>query len=179
MRISGSLRYLYRRGVLCVFNGIAFLPHFQPVQKIRASLLRSLRCVVGSDVQFSESFYVLNGANLEIDDGVRLGSFCRIWDFSRVLLGRRLLASHNLTIVAGTHDAESLADLPGPVVIEEDVWIGTNVTIVGPVVIGCGTIVGAGSVVLKDLPRNTICAGVPCKVIRTRDKADRSNLRTP
>lgn len=52
------------------------------------------------------------------------------------------------------------------VVIEDDAWIGANVTILPGVTIGRCSIIGAGSVVTKDIPPNCIAAGVPCKVIR-------------
>ena len=56
-----------------------------------------------------------------------------------------------------------------PITVENGVWIGTNATILGGVTIGYGSIVAAGAVVTKDVPSNTIVAGVPAKVIRTID----------
>lgn len=53
-----------------------------------------------------------------------------------------------------------------PIVIENDCWIASNVTICGGVRIGKGVVIGAGSVVTRDIPENTFAAGNPCKVIR-------------
>ena len=53
-----------------------------------------------------------------------------------------------------------------PIVIEDNVWIGAGVHIMGGVTIGRNSVIGAGSVVTKDVPENVIAAGVPCKVIR-------------
>ena len=53
-----------------------------------------------------------------------------------------------------------------PITLEDNVWLGANVTVVGGVTIGVGSIIGAGSVVTKDIPADVIAAGVPCKVIR-------------
>tara|TARA_Y100000590_G_C15442074_1_gene909258 strand:- start:541 stop:798 length:258 start_codon:yes stop_codon:yes gene_type:complete len=56
----------------------------------------------------------------------------------------------------------------GPIFIEDDVWLGAKVTILGNIRIGTGVIIGAGSVVNKDIPSYTIAYGVPCKVVKKR-----------
>ena len=55
-----------------------------------------------------------------------------------------------------------------PIVVEDDVWIGANCVVLPGVVIGKGTIVGAGSVVTRDLPPYAICYGVPARFVRSR-----------
>jgi lipopolysaccharide O-acetyltransferase len=59
----------------------------------------------------------------------------------------------------------------GPVVIQHDVWIGDNVVIVGPVTIGAGAIIGANTVVRRDVEPATMVAGTPAKVIKSYDPA--------
>lgn len=56
----------------------------------------------------------------------------------------------------------------GPIVIEEDVWIGSNSVILSGVTIGMGSVIGAGSIVTKDIPRYSIAVGNPAKVIKNR-----------
>jgi maltose O-acetyltransferase len=56
-----------------------------------------------------------------------------------------------------------------PVVIEEDVWIGVRVSICPGVRIGRGSVIGAGSVVTRDIPEYSVAAGVPARVIRSRN----------
>lgn len=60
-----------------------------------------------------------------------------------------------------------------PITIEDDVWIGANATVCGGVTIGKGSIIGAGSVVVKDIPAGVIAAGNPCRVLRPIGPDDR------
>ena len=63
-----------------------------------------------------------------------------------------------------------------PVTIGRDVWIGANSTVCGGVSIGDGTIIGAGSVVTKDIPSGVIAAGNPCRVLRKVTEEDRCRI---
>lgn len=65
-----------------------------------------------------------------------------------------------------TSDKRKEDDLP--VVIESDVWVGTNVTILNGVKVGRGAIIAAGAVVVKDVPAYAIVGGVPAKVLKYR-----------
>ena len=60
-----------------------------------------------------------------------------------------------------------------PITIEDNCWLGGNVTVCGGVTIGSGSVIGAGSVVTKDIPSGVFAAGVPCRVIREITDADR------
>lgn len=60
-----------------------------------------------------------------------------------------------------------------PITIEDNVWLGANVTVIGGVTIGEGSMIGAGSVVTSDIPSGVVAAGVPCKVIRKITEDDR------
>ena len=64
-------------------------------------------------------------------------------------------------------DANSITS-KGEIIIEEDVWIGSNCVLLSGVKIGRGSIIGAGSIVTKDIPRYSVAAGNPCKVIKSR-----------
>ena len=60
-----------------------------------------------------------------------------------------------------------------PVMIGKNCWIGANVTICPGVTIGENSVIGAGSLVLHDVPENSVAAGNPCKVIRSINERDR------
>ena len=94
-------------------------------------------------------------------------------------------------LVAGNHMGEGISTFPmktkvlgmgaesttkGPIVVEDDVWIGRNVTILSGVRIGKGAIVGAGAVVTKEVPPYSICCGVPAKVVKYRFGEDAIKL---
>jgi len=95
-----------------------------------------------------------------------------------VVLGKRCLVAANCQILDSSgHDAcfpdvenrIRTTDEPRPIVLEDDVWLGLGCIVLPGVTIGRGTIVGAGSVVSRDLPPFAICGGVPAKVIREFD----------
>lgn len=64
----------------------------------------------------------------------------------------------------------------GPVVIEEDVWIGSNVVVLSGVTIGRGSIIGAGSIVNSNIPRYSIVGGNPARVIKKRFDETKINI---
>lgn len=166
--LKSSVLFWRRRIILFVVNFLAGHPAFKPINDLRRYLLSLIGANIGTDSQLSEAIYIHNGSRLTIGKGLRLGSHCRIYDFSEISIGEGLLASHGLTLISGTHDTYDLTDKPGPIFIGNNVWIGINVTIVGPVSIGNNAILGAGSLVIKDIPADTIAAGVPAKPIRSR-----------
>lgn len=63
-----------------------------------------------------------------------------------------------------------------PICIGNDCWLGANVVVCGGVTIGDGCVIGAGSVVTRDIPPNSLAAGNPCRVIRALTEADRLNI---
>lgn len=115
------------------------------------------RVHIGNNVTLNEWVYVGGFGGLEIGNHVRIG--------------------HRTSIITSDHSFDEL-DTPihkqpligSKVVIEDDVWIGCNVTILKGVTIGRGAIVAAGAVVNKDIPANTIYGGVPAKQIGKRGK---------
>lgn len=90
--------------------------------------------------------------------------------------GNHILISSNVTIIGNHHpfDDRSVTIYEAPryeedvVQLGSDVFVGFGATIVGNVTIGDGCVIGAGSVVVRDLPAYTVCAGVPAKPIRPR-----------
>jgi acetyltransferase-like isoleucine patch superfamily enzyme len=111
-----------------------------------------------------------------------VGDNCDVGWLTTIAVGRRVVLGHNVRIagrafLAGypghpIDAADRAAGLPetadqvGDIVIEDDVWLATGVTVLAGVTIGRGTIVAAGSVVTKDLPPGVLAAGAPARVVR-------------
>jgi acetyltransferase-like isoleucine patch superfamily enzyme len=108
---------------------------------------------------------------------VRLGAGCGlsgtiIAAARSVRLGDRVLCGANVTITdSDAHgiaiDARRSPPEPLPVVIEDDVWLGLNVVVLKGVTIGRGSVVAAGSIVVRDLPAGVVAAGQPAVVVGT------------
>jgi acetyltransferase-like isoleucine patch superfamily enzyme len=102
-----------------------------------------------------------------------IGSNCGFSGVS-IVANNLVVIGNNVTVGANTviGDRDDHSDIYNsssqPVQIDDNVWIGMNSIILKGVHIGEGAIIGAGSVVTRDIPANTIAAGVPCKVIKTK-----------
>lgn len=109
-----------------------------------------------------------------------------IQDDAPVTIGDDCNFGPNVTIVTPIHpmlasERRTMLDADGnpahvcyarPVTIGDDCWLGANVVVCSGVTIGRGCVIGAGSVVTKDIPDNTFAAGVPCRVIRPITEED-------
>ena len=105
-------------------------------------------------------------------ESLKIGRFCSIADGSCFLLGGNHRTSTVSTFSFGSvilgDEPEDFALSKGPVIVEDDVWIGTRAIILSGVRIGQGSVVGAGSVVGRDVPAYGVVAGNPAQVIRMR-----------
>ena len=106
---------------------------------------------------------------------------CVILDTSPVHIGENAFIAPGVCIACSGHSKDAAQRAAGigtsaPVTIGRDVWIGANSTVCGGVSIGDGTIIGAGSVVTKDIPSGVIAAGNPCRVLRKVTEEDRCRI---
>lgn len=114
-------------------------------------------------------FYTDCGKNIKIGKNVFINACCRFQDQGGIEIGDGSLIGHNTTIATLNHDfnPDKRANLhPSPVKIGKNVWIGSDCTILPGVEIGDGTVIGAGSVVTKNIPANSIAVGNPARVIK-------------
>ncbi len=115
---------------------------------------------------------------IEIGDYCNIGANCRMGTTTRITFGKHVLLAANCYIGGAQHKFDRL-DIPimrqgydsrGGVVIEDDVWLGTDVKILDGVTVGTGSVIGAASVVTKDIPPYSIAVGAPAKIKGTRKK---------
>ena len=109
------------------------------------------------------------GLNVRFGARVFVNADCKFQDQGGIWIGDGALIGHNCVFATLDHDEDPARRSTlhaRPIVLEEDVWIGSNATILGGVRIGAGAIVAAGAVVTRDVAPMTIVGGVPARFIR-------------
>lgn len=152
------------------------------ISRLLMILFRSLFCEIGKNVVFDPLSSIFSYKTISIGNNVGIGPrACMIASLSHIYIGNNVAIAPNVTIRGGNHRfdiiGKSIANYSDydkrniddePVFIEDDCWIGTNVTILKGVTIGRGSIVAAGAVVNTNCPPYSIVGGVPAKVKKFR-----------
>lgn len=125
----------------------------------------------GIDPVITAPFYCDYGYNIIIGDHFYANRNLVILDCAKVIIGNHVMIGPNCTLAAATHPSDPLVRRQGleyakEIIIEDDVWLGAGVIILPGVTIKKGSVIGAGSVVTKDIPEEVIAYGNPCKVIK-------------
>ena len=176
--------FLLKRGFWYIFY-YGFAQHlpvsyrFQPFGKFgkwcRAVACKRLFRSCGQSVNVERGANFYTGWEVEVGDHSSLGVDCMVpYDLK---VGKDVMMGPYVIIVGENHnfaDRETPMRLQGytkfpPVRIEDDVWIGARSIILPGLTIGKGSIIGAGSVVTKDVPPYAICAGNPARIIKYRN----------
>lgn len=147
----------------------------------RESLLRRLLGSVGTQVHFEPNFRCEFGRNISIGNNFYANFDCVMLDGGGITIGDNVLLGPRVGIYTANHATDPDERSAGgcyakPVCIGNKVWIGAGVHINPGVTIGDGSIIGSGSVVTKDIPPLVVAAGVPCKVIRSITKNDKTGF---
>ena len=138
--------------------------------EIRALMSQLIGKDIDSTCYFFPPFYTDCGKNIHMGKKVFINSGCHFQDQGGIFIGDECLFGHNVVLATLNHDHDPnrRADLfPKKIIIGNRVWMGANVSVMPGVTIGDNAIIAAGSVVTKDVPKDTIVAGVPAKVIKS------------
>jgi len=140
-------------------------------QQQRQQILQELLGNVGEKISIVPPFYCDYGSNIYVGNNLFMNYGCVILDCNLVEIGDNVLCAPYVQIYAAYHPVEPEIRLTGrelaaPIKIGNNVWIGGNAIICPGVTIGDNTTIGAGSVVVKDIPANVVAAGNPCRIIR-------------
>ena len=137
----------------------------------RQTILRQLLGQIGQNSIIEPPFYCVYGQNTYLGDHVFLNVWCTILDCNEVRIGHHVMIGPSVQIYTAAHVLEAEArnqgwEIAKPIVIEDNVWIGGGAILLPGVMIGRNAVVGAGAVVSRSVPANTVVAGNPARVIR-------------
>ncbi len=137
----------------------------------RGRILKALIPNAGPSLWLQPPFYCDYGFNMIVGEKVFFNFNCVVLDVTYVKIGSRTLFGPNVQVYTATHpidhkERSSGVEYAKPIRIGEDVWVGGSAVICPGVTIGDRTIIGAGSVVTRDIPADVFAAGNPCRVIR-------------
>ncbi len=136
----------------------------------RRRILEDLFAQGGAQVWMQPPFYCDYGTNIYLGQRVFFNFNCVILDVCEVRIGDFTLFGPSVQIYTATHPLDAAArrteEMGRPITLGSDVWVGGGAIICPGVTIGSRSVIGAGSVVTRDVPEGVVAAGNPCKVIR-------------
>ncbi|MEO7273217.1 MAG: sugar O-acetyltransferase [Vicinamibacterales bacterium] len=136
----------------------------------RRRLVTEIFAAGGDEVWLQPPFFCDYGRNITLGRKVFFNFNCVVLDVCRVTIGHFTLFGPSVQIYTATHPLDPVLrrtqESGQPIVIGSDVWVGGAAIICPGVSIGDGTVIGAGSVVTRDIPGSVFAAGNPCRVVK-------------
>ena len=170
---TGPSFSLYNR-IKRLIWGIVYVALFKysprPLHNWRSIILRLFNAKVGKGVHVYPKVQIWAPWNLDLGDQCGIGNGVNLYSQDKITIGKKTVISQGVQICTGTHDytKEGFPLYTKPITIGNNVWVASEAFIHPGVSIGDGTVVGARSVVTKDLPAWMVCSGNPCKPIKER-----------
>lgn len=148
-----------------------------PLHGWRSFILRSFGAKVGKGVHVYPKVKIWAPWNLDLGDECGVGNGAILYSLGKITIGYRATISQGVHLCAGTHDY-TLTGFPlitSPIVVGNHVWIAAEAFIHPGVTIEDGCVIGARSVVVKDMPAWMVCSGYPCIPLKIRIIKDSNN----
>ncbi len=147
-------------------------------QVLRKEMLYRLLGKGAGTVILQPPFFCDYGANIQLGERVFFNFNCTVLDVCNVTIGDFTQIGSGVQILTPMHPLDAMErrakEYGKPVTIGSDVWIGSGALILPGVTIGSRSVIGAGSVVTRDLPEDVLAAGNPCRVLRPLWEDDRA-----
>lgn len=152
------------KNILSIFNQTEDMPE-------RQIILEKLLGKIEKNSLIEPPFYCSYGYNIFIGENVFLNFSCTILDCNEVKIGHNVMIGPGVQIYTAAHLLQAQPRIQGwevakPILVEDNVWLGGSAILLPGVKVGRNAVVGAGSVVSRDVPANTVVAGNPARVIR-------------
>ena len=140
-------------------------------RELRLDVIRRLFGAAGEGAWIEPPFFCDYGSNIRLGDRVFFNFNCVVLDVAAVDIGSDVMFGpavqvYTATHPLGAHERRKGLESAKPVTIHSDVWVGGGAILLPGVTIGARSVIGAGSVVTKDVPEGVFAAGNPCRVIR-------------
>ncbi|EGQ8488587.1 sugar O-acetyltransferase [Vibrio alginolyticus] len=154
---------------------------FDSVEK--NDLIQSLFGRSDQTTQLNGNFFCDYGYNIEVGKNFYMNTNGVILDCGKVIIGDYVMIGPNVTLCTAGHPIDAATrytyeEFAKPICIADKVWIGANVVVLPGVSIGFGAVVGAGSVVTQDVPKNTVVVGNPARVVKENINTEQAGRRT-
>ncbi|MEZ8228213.1 sugar O-acetyltransferase [Vibrio splendidus] len=144
----------------------------------RQQIMKQLFAEVGEGCYIEPPLHANWGRHTHLGDNVYVNFNLTLVDDTDVFIGDNVMIAPNVTIATGTHPISpelrlKAAQFNVPVRIGNNVWLGAHTVVLPGVTIGENSVIGAGSIVTKDIPANVVAVGNPCRVVREINERDR------
>lgn len=144
----------------------------------KAALLRRIIGKVKGSAIVTAPFYCDYGVNITLGENFYSNYNLVLLDGAPITFGDNVFIAPNCVFTTAAHPIDTAQRNAGlevalPITVGDNVWFGANVTVLPGVTIGSDTVIGAGSVVTKDIPSGVVAVGSPCRVLRPITDADK------
>ncbi|MDG2943026.1 sugar O-acetyltransferase [Exercitatus varius] len=165
---------LHCREMLFDYNNL-----LRPSEKAKkTALIKKILGKTGQTIKVNSPFFCDYGFQIEVGENFFANAGCTMLDTGGIRIGDNVLFGPNVSLYTVDHPLDvSLRNESWEhgrkIIIGNNVWVGGSVTILAGITIGDNTVIGAGAVVTKDIPANSLAVGNPCRVLREITDADR------